>query len=142
MEEGVVISYRILNSNPSDAAQIESELDQHLCLFGRLPKLVAADRGCYSQENERLAEEMGVEGSVFTQARLKDRPAQGTRVPALVQASPEVSGSGSEGRISVLKRRGKLGRCRDHGEESFGRWVGWGILAGNLTTIARSLAGS
>jgi hypothetical protein len=45
-----------------------------------------------------------------------------------------------EGRISVLKRRGYLGRCQDHGEEGFGRWVGWGILTANLSTIAQAVA--
>ena len=48
--------------------------------------------------------------------------------------------AGVEGRISVLKRRGYLGRCRDHGEDGFGRWIGWGILTANLTTIARTVS--
>ena len=40
----------------------------------------------------------------------------------------------------MLKRRGYLGRCRDHGEDGLEWWVGWGILSSNLGTIARSLA--
>jgi transposase, IS5 family len=48
--------------------------------------------------------------------------------------------TGIEGRISVMKRREYLGRCRDKGEEGFGRWVGWGVLSSNLDTIARTLA--
>jgi transposase, IS5 family len=48
--------------------------------------------------------------------------------------------AGIEGRISVMKRRGQLGRCRDKGEEGFGRWIGWGILTSNLHTIARAEA--
>jgi transposase, IS5 family len=48
--------------------------------------------------------------------------------------------AGIEGRISVMKRRGYLGRCRDKGEEGFGRWVGWGVLASNLAAIARAEA--
>jgi hypothetical protein len=39
-----------------------------------------------------------------------------------------------------MKRREYLGRCRDKGEEGFGRWVGWGVLTGNLGTIAQTLA--
>jgi hypothetical protein len=31
-----------------------------------------------------------------------------------------------------MKRREYLGRCRDKGEEGFGRWVGWGVLTANL----------
>lgn len=48
--------------------------------------------------------------------------------------------AGVEGRISVMKRRGHLGKCRDKGELGFGRWVGWGVLSANLSTIARVLA--
>jgi IS5 family transposase len=48
--------------------------------------------------------------------------------------------AGVEGRISVMKRRGYLGKCRDKGESGFGRWVGWGVLSANLSTIARVLA--
>lgn len=48
--------------------------------------------------------------------------------------------AGIEGRISVMKRREYLGRCRDKGEEGFGRWVGWGVLTANLGTIAQKMA--
>jgi IS5 family transposase len=44
---------------------------------------------------------------------------------------------GSEGRISVLKRRHGLTRCRYHGRHGMHRWVGLGVIADNLVTIAR-----
>lgn len=40
--------------------------------------------------------------------------------------------AGVEARISVLKRLNELDRCRDHGENGFNRWIGWGVIAGNL----------
>jgi IS5 family transposase len=48
--------------------------------------------------------------------------------------------AGIEGRIHVLRRDFGLARCRDHGETGMARWVGWGVLAANLTTMARTLA--
>jgi hypothetical protein len=39
-----------------------------------------------------------------------------------------------------MKRREYLSRCRDKGEEGFGRWVGWGVLVANLNTIAQKMA--
>jgi hypothetical protein len=33
-----------------------------------------------------------------------------------------------------------LGRCRDKGEDGFGRWIGWGVITANLRTIARAVA--
>jgi len=43
---------------------------------------------------------------------------------------------GSEGRISVLKRRGDLQRCRYQGPDGVARAVGLGVIASNLLSIA------
>jgi IS5 family transposase len=48
--------------------------------------------------------------------------------------------AGIEGRISVLQRAYGLDRCRDHGEDGMGRWIGWGIVTANLERIGRTLA--
>jgi IS5 family transposase len=48
--------------------------------------------------------------------------------------------TGCEGRISVLKRRHGLTRCRYRGVEGIRRWVGFGVLADNLINIGRALA--
>jgi hypothetical protein len=55
-------------------------------------------------------------------------------------SSAEFSIAGVEGRISVLKRKHGLGRFLYHGEDGFERWVGWGVIAGNLTVMATALA--
>jgi hypothetical protein len=48
--------------------------------------------------------------------------------------------AGIEGRISVPQRRYGLDCCRDHGEDGMDRWIGWGIVTGNLERIARTVA--
>jgi IS5 family transposase len=48
--------------------------------------------------------------------------------------------AGIEGRISGLKRRHKLDRCRYHGTAGMERWVGLGVIAHNLHVIAQHLA--
>jgi Transposase DDE domain len=48
--------------------------------------------------------------------------------------------TGCEGRISVLKRHRGLNRCRYRGFEGMQRWVGLGVIAGNLIQIVRCLA--
>jgi IS5 family transposase len=45
--------------------------------------------------------------------------------------------AGIEGRIRVLKRDFGLDRCREHGTDGMGRWVGWGIVTANLAQIAK-----
>jgi IS5 family transposase len=48
--------------------------------------------------------------------------------------------SGIEGRISGLKRRHKLNRCRYHGTAGMERWVGSGVIAHHLRVIAQASA--
>src|SRR5271157_4768837 len=48
--------------------------------------------------------------------------------------------TGCEGRISVVKRRHGLVRCRYHGADGMRRWVGLGIIADNLINMGRWLA--
>ena len=43
--------------------------------------------------------------------------------------------AGSEGRISVLKRRDGLTRSRYHGMLGIRRWVGWGVVSNNLWVL-------
>jgi IS5 family transposase len=48
--------------------------------------------------------------------------------------------TGSEGRISLLKRRHGLDRCRYKGQRGMQRWVGLGVIADNLINIGSALA--
>jgi IS5 family transposase len=48
--------------------------------------------------------------------------------------------TGAEGRISLLRRRFGLQRCRDRGEAGMERWVGWGVIAHDLRAIGRAVA--
>ena len=50
--------------------------------------------------------------------------------------------TGCEGRISLLKRRHGLNRCRYKGPSGIKRWVGLGVIADNLINIGLALAAS
>ncbi len=47
--------------------------------------------------------------------------------------------TGCEGRISVVKRRHGLDRCRYKGSIGMKRWVGLGVVADNLINIGRAM---
>ena len=47
--------------------------------------------------------------------------------------------TGCEGRISVVKRRHGLDRCRYKGFDGMNRWVGLGIIADNVVNIGRAI---
>ena len=93
----------------------------------------------YSPGNERAAREAGVEQVVLPKKGKKSQRREEYERQGWFRRGMRFR-AGAEGRISVLKRRGYLGRCRDKGEQGFGRWVGWGILTANISTIARATA--
>lgn len=136
VDGGIVSNYRILDGNPSDEHQWKPSLEAHQTTFKHLPKQASADRGLYSSANEEIAQEMGVEHTV-----LPKRGYQSQKRKEHEHQDWFVAGrkwhAGVEGRISVLKRAHGLGRCLNHGEMGFQRWVGWGIIAGNLAVMGR-----
>ena len=139
VEGGIVTGYRVLEGNPSDEKQLLESLKNHQRLFGRPPWLVAADRGVYSPENEEAARRMGVKRVALPKKGAKNEERRHHERQGWFRRAGRFR-AGIEGRISVMKRRGFLGGCREKGEEGFGRWVGWGVLTSNLHAIARAQA--
>jgi IS5 family transposase len=139
VDGGVLSRYAVLAGNPPDAAQVAPALAQHRRLFGRPPDLLAADRGAHSPENERLARAAGVRRVCLPQPGHRTPDRRALERQRWFRRARRFR-AGAEGRISVCKRRGWLGRCRDKGADGFARWVGWGVIAANLTTIARTVA--
>jgi IS5 family transposase len=137
VDGGIVSHYRVLEGNPPDCQQWEPSLQAHDRTFGQPPHQASGDRGVYSEPNEQVAQAKGVKRVILPQPghRSKTRQrhehshwfVQGRRWHA-----------GVEGRISVLKRAHGLRRCLDHGWNGFKRWVGWGIMAGNLAVMGRA----
>jgi IS5 family transposase len=113
-------------------------VEAHQRKLGRAPRLVAADAGYYYQANEEAAHEMGVtyvsvpNRSTRSEARRKLKKRQWFK-------NGQKWRTGCEGRISVLKRRHGLARCRYHGVEGMRRWVGLGVIADNLMNIGKRL---
>jgi IS5 family transposase len=138
-EGGIISGYRILEGNPADQDQLVAVLDHHQQRFGKPPWLVATDRAAYSSDNERECRKRGIKRVCVpkrgkkTERRREHEKQRWFRRGLRYRA-------GIEGRISVMKRRGQLGKCREKGEAGFGRWVGWGVLSSNLYTIARTVA--
>jgi IS5 family transposase len=138
--EGAIVSrYVVLDGNPAEDAQLPPSLEHHLRVFKRPPRLLTGDRGVHSAANERYATTPGVKHVVLPKPGAKS----GQRI-AYEQQRWFRRGrdwrAGIEGRISGLKRRYKLERCRDHGTAGMERWVGWGVIAHNLRVIAQATA--
>ena len=133
-EHQIITDYEVFLARPADQELLIPDRE----IFGWVPQLAATDAGFFSLENVRQAKELGVKRVAVPnkkgrdQARWKEqkqrwfRRAQRWRV-------------GCEGRISVLKRRQGLRRCRYRGMDGMERWVGWAVIADNLIHLGRLL---
>jgi transposase, IS5 family len=136
VDGGIISRYEVLAEGASERSELPKSLQAHRERFGRAPFLLAGDRGLYSEENERLAQEAGVKrvalpkSGKLSEKRKRHEEQRWFRRGFRFRA-------GIEGRISVLNRAFGLGLCLDHGEEGMQRWVGWGFLAHNLRQTAR-----
>jgi transposase, IS5 family len=138
-ENQVVTHYDVFAERPSDQHLLVGAIENHRLKLGRVPDLAAADAGYYSRQNEETLHNMGV--------KYVSVPNRSTRSPErrkLQRSRWFKKGqrwrTGSEGRISALKRRHGLNRCRYRGWDGFQRWVGLGVMADNLIQIGRLLA--
>lgn len=139
VDGGIVSNYRILDGNPPDKEQWRPSLDHHLQQFARPPNQASGDRGVYSPDNEAYAQQLGVKRIILPRPGRKSAARQAYERQPWFRRGRRFH-AGIEGRISVLKRKHDFGRCLDHGEEGFERWVEWGVIAGNLAVMGRALA--
>lgn len=137
VENGLVSNYAVAPGNLGDQQQWMPALEAHVELFGRAPRLAAADRGFWSHSNEKAAHQLGVEQVVLPScgrlsaaraARQKQRwfrRGQGWR-------------AGIEARLSTLKHCFGMRRAFYKGAIGFERHVGWCIIAHNLVAMSRT----
>ncbi len=137
VDGGIVSHYRILDGNPPDERQWQPSLQAHQKLFRHPPRQASADRGGYSPVNEQLAQDMGVARVILPKPGYKSQQRKTHESRKWFVAGRKWH-AGVEGRISVLKRAHGLGCCLDRGQDGFQRWVGWGIIAGNLAVMGRA----
>ncbi len=139
VDGGLVTRYSVLTGNPPDAPELPTSLAHHQAVFERVPSILTGDRAFFTLDNEQLADDLRVQTVALPRSGpLTAKQQQLQRSSAFRRAYRWRAGI--EGRISVLKRRFGLDRCRYHGEDGMERWVGWGLLAHNLRQISRSVA--
>ena len=139
VDGGIVTRWDVLDGNPSDDRQWLPSLDHHIILFGKAPTQASADRGVHSSANEQEAQQRGVQHVVLPQPGKRSEERLKHERQSWFKRGRKWH-NGVEGRISVLKRCYELNRCRDHAEDGFEKWVGWGVIVANLKTISRKVA--
>src|SRR5262249_44663782 len=123
-ESQFITDYEVCERGQPERDLWAPALDRHIDLFDHAPQLAVADGGFASRKNEAAARARGVRHVV------PPRPPRAPR-SRLARAALRWR-TGSEGRISALKRRHGLRRCRYRGPNGMQRWVGLGVIANDL----------
>jgi len=137
-ENQIVTHYEVYDRRPSDSELLIPSLDVHQKLFGQAPRLVAADAGFFSMRNEAEAHGRGVKRVAIPNLSTKSAERKALQHKRWFRNAMKWR-TGCEGRISLLKRRHGLDRCRYKGIDGMKRWVGLGVIADNLINIAQAL---
>jgi IS5 family transposase len=137
-ENQIVIDYEVYGRRPSDADLLIPAIEAHQAKLGRPPRLVAADAAFYSAKNDAAAKAMGVKRVCIPNRSSKSRERKREQKKRWFRNGQKWR-TGCEGRISVVKRRHGLDRCRYKGFDGMNRWVGLGIIADNVVNIGRAI---
>src|SRR5919108_3520118 len=137
-EDQIIIDYEVYDRRPSDSDLLIAAIETHRAMLGRAPHLAAADAAFYSTKNEAAARAQGVKRVCIPNRSTKSAERKREQRKRWFRDGQKWR-TGSEGRISVVKRRHGLDRCRYKGCVGMNRWVGLGVIADNLINIGRAM---
>jgi IS5 family transposase len=138
-EHQIIIAYEVYAQKPSDSDLLVPALQVHQQRLGRVPHLVAADAGFYSAAAEATVKAMGVKRVSVPNRSTKSAQRKQEQKKRWFKQGQKWR-TGCEGRISLLKRRHGLNRCRYTGDAGMQRWVGLGVIGDTLINLGRALA--
>src|SRR6476660_5912081 len=137
-ENQIIIDYEVYARRPYDADLLVAAIETHQALLGRMPRLVAADAAFYSAKNEAAAKARGVKRICIPNRSTKSLERKLEQRKRWFRNGQKWR-TGCEGRISVVKRRHGLDRCRYKGFIGMKRWVSLGVIADNVVNIGRAI---
>jgi IS5 family transposase len=134
-DDGVVVDYAVEQGNPADGPQLAPAVKRVTGRTGKKPRTVTADRGYGEKSIEDDLHGLGVRHVVIPR---KGRPGKARQAAERRPAFRRTVKwrTGSEGRISTLKRQYGWDRTRLDGTDGARTWTGYGILAHNLAKIS------
>ena len=132
---GLVSDCQLVQGNPSDTEFFIDLIERQTEIYGRAPRQTTADGGFSSEDNVYDAKDLGVKDVCFSKA-------PGIEVEEMVKSrwvfqKLRKLRTGIEGVISVLKRAFGMDRVTWKGVSGFAAYVHSGVVAYNLTLLAR-----
>jgi len=134
-QDGIVLDWQVERGNPADAPMLPDAVGRIKVRTGKAPRAVTADRGYGEAAIEKELLDLGVTTVVIPR---KGRPGAARRTTEKSRPFQRVVRwrTGSEGRISALKRQWGCRRTLMDSLEGARTWTGHGIFAHNLVKIS------
>jgi len=132
--DGIIIDYSVHVGNPSDTELLRPAIERVNAQFGTTPTMVTADRGYWDSAIEADLTATGVASVVIP------RTGKASKARAAIEHADTFIAAikwrtGSEGRISHLKRDWAWRRTRLRGHNGARTWCGHGVFAHNLVRL-------
>jgi transposase, IS5 family len=138
-EDGIIVDHSEHVGNPFDGSLLAPAVGRVTKRSGRAPRQVAADRGYGAAAVDSDLTAAGVRFVAIVrkgrQSQARQRVERGRRFRNLIKWR-----TGSEGRISALKRNWGWGRCLMDGHAGVQTWCGYGVFAHNAVKISGLIA--
>ena len=133
--DGIILDHDVQPGNPPDGPRLAPAMNRVKQRAGKTPSTVTADRGYGEQPVEDALTEAGVTHVVIPR---KGRPGKARQAEERQRRFRQIVKwrTGSEGRISHLKRNYGWNRTMIDTLEGARTWTGHGTLAHNLTKTA------
>jgi transposase, IS5 family len=133
--DGVILDHNVEVGNPADAPQLAPAIERITARVGRVPRAVTADRGYGEASVDAALHDLGVRAVAIPRKGKPNAARRELEHRHAFRAKVKWR-TGSEGRISTLKRSYGWDRTRLAGIEGARTWCGHGVLAHNLVKIA------
>lgn len=134
-DDGVILDHAVEQGNPADGPQLAPAVERVIKRTGRKPATITADRSYGEQSIEDDLRGLGVRHVVIPRKGKPGKARQATERRRAFRRAVKWR-TGSEGRISTLKRQYGWDRTRLDGTEGARTWAGHGVLAHNLVKIS------
>ena len=133
--DGIVLDHHVVVGNPPDAPMLVPAIARIAARFAKLPRAVTADRGYGEVGVDADLEALGVKKVVIPR---KGKPGVARREVQARRGFRKLVKwrTGSEARISSLKRDHGWRRSLSDGIGGAQTWCAWGVLANNATKIS------
>lgn len=133
-EERLITHYEVHEGNPGDSGLLPAAFEQHVQALGRVPGVVATDRGFGSKANEALLAEQGVQRISLPYRGRLSSPRQAHERQRWFRRQQRWR-TGQEATISLGSRKYAWRQSRLRGRDGAAIWLGLGVLVANLDRL-------